>query len=604
MGKIYSYSPLTIPAAGDVFFIGDVSSNASNPEIKYITHQNLFKTISLQAVDSNGLSIYDDGSNLGVFVRDGGNVGVGETTPTAKLHISKSGANALIKLDSKSDGFDAYIDFIQNSSSKFNLGFDDTDDRFLITRSFGSNTDIIIHSNGNVGIGTSTNTKALNVNTDLAVKSTNDIILDASNTEIRVDGATLKLNEYGGGTSGSPQTNDVQIYGQGGSTPLFFADTSGGNVGIGTNGPAAKLHVYSSAANILTIHHNGAAQDPYIKILGSNGDALAATYIVNTSTTAGIGGSASLGATTLNIEKSSGSVHVGGDGSSFPAKFAVTSSDKISTQLNGSSTSGTVLTLRNTSSTTNTPTIAIVYSNKNISQKVNWIAGNFYNSASYFGIHYKTDNLTETNASFESTITNNLFYLDTVGNLNVKGNFKSNASSGHATGRFVQTFTSRFYIANTEGEDLYLSGGLGNPAGNASTVIVAGVNSQTATPDVTAIGNPAPYGGKLIKVKIYGSDDTELSLSNQVRFFFRAIAPAAISTPINLTTLNSAYVTTAVDDLTTTAVSSFSVSDFTAQGLLEFSENHILFIGLQRLDNTGHETLVANVVLTYEFNVD
>lgn len=604
MGQIYDYSPLTIPAGDDPIFIGDRSSNASNPEIKYITHDNFFKRVSIKALDVNGLSLYDDSDTLGIFIRDGGNVGIGETGPTASLHISNAAANCVVKIDATDDGYDAYIDFVQNSVSKFNIGFDDTSDRLLITRAIGTNTDIVVHSGGNVGIGTTANSAALNVNNDLNIQSTNDLILDASNSEIRVDGTKLKINEYGGGTSGSPQTNDVEIYGQGGSTPLFFADTSAGNVGIGLASPTAKLHIYDASANLLTIQQVGASADPYLKILGSNGNGSAAAYFVNTSTAIGIGGSASLGTSTFNIQRSDGSIHLGGDGSSFPAKLTVTSSDKILSQLNSSSTSGTVLTLRNTSATANIPTIAIVYSNKNTTQRVNWISGNFYNSASYFGIHYRTDNLTESNASFDSTLTNNLLYLDTSGNLNIKGHFKSNATSGHATGRFVQVFRVRFSITNSSGDTIFMAGGLGDPEGNASGTIVAGVNADTGTPDIPSFGNPAPFDGKLIKAQIYASDETEGTVGDQVRFFFRAIAPASVTSPISLTTANSAYVTAAADALGITSVSSYAEGDFSNSGELSFSEDDILIVGLQKIDDGALDNLYGNVVLTYEFNID
>ena len=604
MAKILGYSELTTPAAGDLIFIGDISSSALNPEIKYISHDNFFKRLNMQALNVSGLSLYDDGGNLGIFIQDGGNVGIGESSPDSSLHVSKAGANSIIKIEAGSDGFDAYIDFIQNSSSKFHVGFDDTGNKFLMTRDIAVNTDIVINTDGNVGIGTTSNSATLNVDGDINVQATNDLILDANNSEIRVDGTKLKINEYGGGTSGVPQTNDVEIYGQGGSSPLFFADTSAGNVGIGINGPLAKLHVKGTAANLLTIEQSGGSADPYLKILGSNGNASAVAFLVNTSTTIGIGGSATLGTASLNIQRSDGAVHLGGDGSSFPARFAVTSSDTILSQLNSESTSGSVLTLRNTSAVANIPTIAIVYSNKNTTQKVNWIGGNFYNSASYFGIHYRNDNLSASNASFDATLTNNLLYLDTSGNLNIKGNYKSNSNSGHNTGRFVQCFSARFFIADTDSESVFLTGGFGNAEGNASGTIVAGVNSSVGTSSIPSIGNPAPFGGKLINVKIYGSDITENSLGNQVRFLFKAIAPASVSSPVQLTTLNSAYATASVNDLSIITVKSFDVGNFSNSGELVFLENDILFIGLQRLNNSGHESLVANVVLTYEFAVD
>lgn len=604
MGKILEYSELTDPAAGDLVFIGDISSSDTNPEIKYINHDNFFKTLNIKALNASGLSLYDDGGNLGIFIQDGGNVGIGESSPDSSLHVYKAGENSIVKIEAGSDGFDSYIDFVQNSSSKFHVGFDDTGDKFLITRNIAANTDIIVNTDGNVGIGTTYNSATLNVNGDINVQATNDLILDANNSEIRVDGTKLKINEYGGGTSGVPQTNDVEIYGQGGSSPLFLADVSAGNVGIGINSPLAKLHVKGTAANLLTIEQSGGSADPYLKILGSNGNASAAAFFVNTSTAIGIGGSDTLGTSSLNIQRSDGAIHLGGDGSSFPTRFTVTSSDTILSQLNSESTSGSILTLRNTSAVANIPTIAIVYSNKNTTQKVNWIAGNFYNSASYFGIHHRTDNLSASNASFDATLVNNLLYLDTSGNLNIKGNYKSNSDSGHNTGRFVQCFSARFFIADTDSESVFLAGGFGNAEGNASGTIVAGVNSSVGASSIPSIGNPAPFGGKLINVKIYGSDITENSLGNQVRFLFKAITPNSVSSPVQLTTTNSAYATASVSDLSTITVKSFDVGNFSNSGELVFSENDILFIGLQRLNNSGHESLVANVVLTYEFAVD
>ncbi len=43
----------------------------------------------LQALDANGLKLYDDGGN-GIFIKDGGNVGIGTVAPTQKLQIQQT----------------------------------------------------------------------------------------------------------------------------------------------------------------------------------------------------------------------------------------------------------------------------------------------------------------------------------------------------------------------------------------------------------------------------------------------------------------------------------------------------------------------------------
>lgn len=42
----------------------------------------------IQAEDSDGLKLQDGGGNLGIFIEDGGNVGIGTTTPSALLDVN------------------------------------------------------------------------------------------------------------------------------------------------------------------------------------------------------------------------------------------------------------------------------------------------------------------------------------------------------------------------------------------------------------------------------------------------------------------------------------------------------------------------------------
>ena len=68
--------------------MGDKASSSTNPEIKNITVDNLFKRESLSALNAGGITFYDDGGNASLFIKDGGNVGVGGTTANYDLQVN------------------------------------------------------------------------------------------------------------------------------------------------------------------------------------------------------------------------------------------------------------------------------------------------------------------------------------------------------------------------------------------------------------------------------------------------------------------------------------------------------------------------------------
>ena len=83
-------------------------------------------------------------------------------------------------------------------------------------------------------------------------------------------------------------------------------------------------------------------------------------------------------------------------------------------------------------------------------EKVNWMAGAFRNtSVDFFGIHYDSSDFSADNVAFNTTLSNNKFYIDTDGGTHAHGYFNVNtdvASPFHAAGdycrgRFLQTFS-------------------------------------------------------------------------------------------------------------------------------------------------------------------
>ena len=87
------------PAGGDVTGVtagDDIDVTSSTGPIPEVSLEDDIDVSIIRAAGAGGLTLYDDGSNLGVFVKDGGNVGIGTTTPASYLSVGGSG-NTLYK---------------------------------------------------------------------------------------------------------------------------------------------------------------------------------------------------------------------------------------------------------------------------------------------------------------------------------------------------------------------------------------------------------------------------------------------------------------------------------------------------------------------------
>ncbi|CAM1363132.1 autotransporter outer membrane beta-barrel domain-containing protein [Tenacibaculum xiamenense] len=158
-----------------------------------------------------------------------GNIGIGESSPNESLTVSKSGASIGI--------------YDTNPLSKANNRIARYGNSLVIQNDLsGSWTDNInFHDTGNIGIGTRTPTEAKMVIKSSTLPSlsgnkTGAIAVIGRNTELAM-GASSKLN--GGGwiqTRHNSPTYDTYAY------PLSI-NPLGGNVGIGTDTPAARLDI-------------------------------------------------------------------------------------------------------------------------------------------------------------------------------------------------------------------------------------------------------------------------------------------------------------------------------------------------------------------------
>jgi len=212
----------------------------------------------IKASSSAGLSLQDDGGN-GIFIEDGGQVGIGTTNPGAKLEVfqdldTSSGASILKVTNTRVD--------TGSSSSVISLITDEvdggtTDERVQLAGSYdgtnGGKLDILtnnglslspavtIKHNGNVGIGTT------NPGGTLELSST-----------------STDANLYMGGTPAVgtrepwriQSEGDFLHIGQNKSSFAKYMTFKSGNVGIGTTNPSGPLDVVASNGAV-TVSTNG-----------------------------------------------------------------------------------------------------------------------------------------------------------------------------------------------------------------------------------------------------------------------------------------------------------------------------------------------------------
>jgi len=232
----------------DYFHVGTTASDASSTGNIAVATGNLYATIA-KAAQPNITSV---GTLTGLSVS--GNVGVGVTAPTSKLHVKNTSAgNVLRQLrlhnDSTTAGTGAGIAFTNSTSETFvgasidsvrttstangNLVFSTradataNDDNAVVER-------MRINPTGEVGIGkTATAGVELDVNGDIAASGNiTGTLGTAAQTAITSVGTLTGLTVSGAVTIDS-QTLTV--------------DSTNNRVGVGTNAPGAPLHIRKSA---------------------------------------------------------------------------------------------------------------------------------------------------------------------------------------------------------------------------------------------------------------------------------------------------------------------------------------------------------------------
>ncbi|WP_409478176.1 tail fiber domain-containing protein [Pseudobdellovibrio sp. HCB154] len=219
---------------------------------------------------------------------NGGNVGIGTSTASATLHILNSAGGNSFKLEQSYNGpSGAYIELKHSraggslSNGDFTGGIyfqginsggyasdssnifaqmtnvtsgSESGNLLFYTRDNGTRSEKMrVDSNGNVGVGTTAPVTKFHVFESTTMGSVGSLNLnsavlrvqEASGTSINIDGNTIAAEADL--FLGTKNSNNFHLFAS--DTTRVFISGSSGNVGIGTNSPAAKLEVVNAMSS-------------------------------------------------------------------------------------------------------------------------------------------------------------------------------------------------------------------------------------------------------------------------------------------------------------------------------------------------------------------
>jgi hypothetical protein len=196
-----------------------------------------------------------------VVIDTAGNVGIGTDSPSYALHVATT-AGFTAEFQNTAGANHRPVRWTDNSGATVGtLGGDFTNNEFILQGFgtplvFGAGADgterMRIDSSGNVGIGTSSPSGPLDVVSSSG--AVGQYIRGRSSDNI---GSLYFTSNASASTEyGYVQGRSTDLRIQGFNNGLILQPSSG-NVGIGTSSPAAKLHVYQSANNIIQVGSAG-----------------------------------------------------------------------------------------------------------------------------------------------------------------------------------------------------------------------------------------------------------------------------------------------------------------------------------------------------------
>lgn len=236
-----------------------ISASTGN-NATYLTGTGTLSTTNMQGLTLGGattgsVSLAAGSATPALFIANGGNVGIGTTAPTVRLHVVNNSTvdgswnqGILVENTGGSSG-EAAVTFKSALSSNYwftGINGADVYDIAYGTGFFNSNVKFRINSNGQIGIGTTVPSATLDVSGSASLSGD----LTFRNTNVAHD-----INIFDGGSL----TFRTSVGGNA-VTKAAMTITNSGNVGIGTTAPVGKLDI------------DGAAVGKALVILNETGD--------------------------------------------------------------------------------------------------------------------------------------------------------------------------------------------------------------------------------------------------------------------------------------------------------------------------------------------
>jgi hypothetical protein len=241
---------------------------------------------NMEVVSTTGhlLSLYADGGTTPTLTVNGGNVGIGTTSPSTKLQIQDLSNNPTLLING-SVGFSTPILRLYANNPVIQYGNAGLLFQSVTDSSGGGNTNrVIFDSNGNVGIGTTNPVTTLDIQGN--VPSNNAVVARIKNLNatgygslrVQADQANgLEMDSFGSGMSGSSTyntgPNGVAIVNVNNAALALGTNNAGviyinnSKVGIGTASPGNSLEIAKGASYTEIV---GSPNNPSIRIRNTN----------------------------------------------------------------------------------------------------------------------------------------------------------------------------------------------------------------------------------------------------------------------------------------------------------------------------------------------